>query len=399
MTAGQHDASTSAIGYLYQVNWCLLELLRKAPNRPDSAISLELYDDVSWEENGTPQELLQTKHHLKSNIGLSDKDADIWKTIQVWMDVANPKDPYGPQLVLVSTSIAKDGSAAFALRKDSRDTAKALQLLEQAAKTSKSESTQKVRERYLTLTEAERRVFVSRITVVDGEVSAQDLDDELAQLLYYTLPLGHEKLFLAQLWHWWAQVSLDMLNRNRRSVSAREARQFIGDLRSQFNDDNLPTMVEIADVDEDTVVPIYDSRPFVHQLRWVACNTTNLRKAIVDYHRAITQTTEWLTEDLIGLHELQRFEDNLRDEWSRAWADMREDLGSDADEATKIEVGKKLLRKLRDSTFITVRERYNDQFFSRGKRHELADRGDIGWHPDFQTRLEALLSKVTTAQA
>jgi hypothetical protein len=41
---------------------------------------------------------------------------------------------------------------------------------------------------------------------------------------------------------------------------------------------------------------------------------------------------------------------------------------------------------LRDSTAVTVRSRYTDPFFARGKRHELADDGPVGWHPEFQAK-------------
>jgi hypothetical protein len=39
MPSGKHSAATSALGYQYQTDWCLLELLRRAPELPDAAIS------------------------------------------------------------------------------------------------------------------------------------------------------------------------------------------------------------------------------------------------------------------------------------------------------------------------------------------------------------------------
>jgi hypothetical protein len=51
MTAGQHNASASAVGYLYQVNWALIELLESAPTKPDQAISLvglPRFDGQGW---------------------------------------------------------------------------------------------------------------------------------------------------------------------------------------------------------------------------------------------------------------------------------------------------------------------------------------------------------------
>ncbi len=52
---------------------------------------------------------------------------------------------------------------------------------------------------------------------------------------------------------------------------------------------------------------------------------------------------------------------------------------------------RRLLRGLLDATAVRVRARYDDAFFARGKRHELADAGHIGWHMDFKDRVEALL--------
>lgn len=397
MPAGQHSASASAVGYLYQVNWCLVDLLERAPAKPDQAISLETHDDVAWEVSGSPVELLQAKHHVGVSAGLADKDSDIWKTLLVWMNTAQPTDPEGPVLVLVTTSIAQPDTAAYALRSDVRDTSTAVIRLTDTARSSSAENTKKARERFLTLTEAERRTFLARMVVKDGAPTADDLDERLARILWHVLPNGHQEMFLSMVWRWWASVALDMLRGRRTAMSAGEAHAAISYARDQFSEDNLPTTIELADVDESYVIATHGEDVFVHQMRWVACNEINLRKAIVDYYRAVAQATKWLTEDLIGMHELEKFEDNLRDEWQRVFADMVEDLGPDADETAKITAGKELLRRLRDSTFVNVRLRYNDPFFARGRRHILADRGNIGWHPDFQSRLESLLGVASPA--
>jgi hypothetical protein len=399
MPAGQHDASASAIGYLYQVNWCLVELLRCAPDRPDQAISLETHDDVAWEESGSPVELLQTKHHVGVSAGLGDKETDIWRTLLVWMNTAQPTDPQGPALVLVTTSVAQPGTAAYALRRDVQDTATAVIRLSDAARSSNAENTRRARERFLALSEAERHIFLTRAVVVDGAPGVENLTENLARILWSVLPHQNEELFLSMVWRWWAAVALDMLRRRRPVVSVGEARAEISRIRDQFSEDNLPTTVELSDVDENSVIAVHGEDIFVQQMRWVACNEVNLRKAIVDYYRAVTQATRWLTEDLIGMHELQRFEDNLRDEWGRVFADMVEDLDLDADEDAKVAAGKDLLRRLRDSTAVNVRPRYNDAFFARGRRHVLADRREIGWHPDFQARLERLLRVGTSSGA
>lgn len=191
--------------------------------------------------------------------------------------------------------------------------------------------------------------------MADGALGVDDLDEKLRKLLWAALPNANQDLYLSMVWKWWAGVALDMLRGRRRMVGAGEAQAMLSHLRDQFSDDNLPTTVELADVDENHVVAMHADSVFVHQMRWVACNEVNLRKAIVGYYRAVAQATKRITEDLIGLHELGKFEDNLRDEWDRAFADMVEDLGLDADEDAKIAADKALLRTLRDSTSVNVR--------------------------------------------
>jgi hypothetical protein len=389
----QHSAAPSALGYQYQTSWCLLELLRRAPDRPDEAISLELHDDVAWDDHGSATELLQLKHHHNPGGNLGDKSVDLWKTLQVWLHNGNPADPQGPILSLVTTSEAAAESAAASLRAGSgRDTELARALLENAATTSTSQETATSRAHFLDLSPAERQAFLSRVYVADSAAPIEDVDAEVRRLLWWALPQGQSDTFMSLVWRWWASVSLDMLRRRRTSVDAGEAHSAIDSIRDQFSNDTLPTLIELDDIDEDDLALIHESRTFVQQMRWVSFGARNLRRAIVDYHRAVTQTTDWLDRDLIGLAELRRFELNLRDEWERVFEDMVEDLPANVDDKTKARAGLELLRTLRESTAVTVRTRYNDPFFARGKRHELADIGAIGWHPDFQARLEQLLA-------
>ncbi|MFB7178578.1 hypothetical protein ACFCYI_12830 [Streptomyces sp. NPDC056257] len=137
MASSTHEASASALGYLFQAQLALLELLRGQEDRPDGAISLKLHDDVAWEEAGRPVELLQVKHHIRSVRSLGDKDDDVWRTIQSWMDTHRPGDEHGPTLTLVTTQLARPGTAMAALTVPNPAPAEALKLLVAAAQESK----------------------------------------------------------------------------------------------------------------------------------------------------------------------------------------------------------------------------------------------------------------------
>ena len=334
-----HSAAASAAGYQYQTWWSLLEMLRNGPDRPDATLIIEMHDDVAWEENGTPTELLQTKHHQVTSRTLTDMGDDIWRSLQVWMDTATPSDPAGPLLHLVSTDQAPDSSAAYALRPESRDVPAAIARLMRAAETSTSATTDRARAHFLRLGEAGRQTFVERIWVLDGAPHLEDVDARVRRELTWLLPKGHEDLFMNILWGWWDAQAVGMLRGKRTGVGVAEVYQKVNDLRDQFTQDRLPTLVELRDVDVDGVFASYRHRPFVAQLGWINWPPLNLQKAVVDYFRAYTQTARWVTEDLIGLDELQRFEDELVDEWQREFEFMQIDLGDTATEEEKQRAG------------------------------------------------------------
>ncbi|MFJ1709577.1 ABC-three component system protein [Kitasatospora sp. NPDC088346] len=388
MASSTHEASSSALGYLFQAQLALLELLRGAEERPDGAISLELHDDVAWEADGRPVDLLQVKHHIRGVRTLGDKDDDVWRTVQSWMDTHDPGDADGPWLTLMTTQQARPGSAMAALRLEGRDPVAALDLLTAAAKESEAKGTKGARERFLELPVPERAVFVRRMRVVDSSPTIDDVDGAVRTRLRAGLPQGHEDPFMRQLWAWWHEQTVEMLQKRRTSVSVDRLMASVSRIRDDYTAGRLPTLVDRGDFPAEAEEELADAC-FVHQLQWVGA-ARQLNKAMVDYYRAYQQTVEWLEDDLVGIDELAQFEGNLSDEWGREFDWMLDDLGEDATDAERERAGRELLRKTLDQTRYQIRERYDEAFFARGKHHELADRGRIGWHPDFEERVTAL---------
>lgn len=407
-----HNAAASAAGYLFQTNWALVELMRKASSRPDQAISIELHDDVAWTDEtdeGDARELLQIKLHTTARAaGLGDKAVDIWKTLKVWMDRSDAADPQGPDLALITTSVASPGTAAFVLcpsdsdNERTRDVAAAVQLLVRAAKEATNTETEASRGQFLKLGAVGRRHLINRVRVLDGALQPQDLDKALRELLAYGLPSHHQSVdrFVAQIWLWWAQMAVSMLAGKRAVVGVSEVFSFVRELRDTYTTENLPTTVSLSSVSEENIAVYSDSR-FVEQLKLVDYSGRSLRNSIVDYHRAITQETDWLCDSLLGRRELQNFQEELRIEWEREFDDMVYDLDVanlppvEAEKA-KSRAGRQLLNYLLKSTAVTVRAHYSEGFYARGKRHELAGHTDanqrIGWHPDFMDRIDELVS-------
>ncbi len=388
-----HSAAPSALGYQHQTWWALLELLRLGDTRPDAAISLELFDDVAWEEGGNATQLLQIKHHLKGQRTLTDASADLWSTLKVWMDTAAPADPDGPQLILVTTQTAAEGSALAALRSDTRDEDFALSGLVMAALDLESTRTRQARREFLALGPADQQAFISRIHVLDGSPRIDDVPKLVRSELHWALPRGHEDDYLAMVWRWWDEQALAMLQGGQRSVDVAAAHAAVAGIRDGFTRAMLPTSVELDDVDSHAVAEAYAGYPFVEQMHWIAYPPRNLRSAIVDYYRAHTQIVHWLDHAHLSRHELVRFQRELLDAWACEFEWMEQEIGPEADEATKQQAGAQLLRQLMGKPGAFLSRRYHDAYFGRGQHHILADEGRMGWHADFQEKYNQLLAQ------
>src|ERR1700733_1730956 len=135
-----HDASPSATGYLFQCRYALLIGIQAIETSPNIAISIEKFDDVAFESNGDPLQLIQTKHHIAKSGSLTNASPDIWGTLFIWMKrvAEDIEEPFRTKFVLFTTAVAPQHSAAAHLRPNSRNEAEADKQLFKTASTSKN---------------------------------------------------------------------------------------------------------------------------------------------------------------------------------------------------------------------------------------------------------------------
>jgi hypothetical protein len=386
-----HSAAPSILGYAYQIRSGLLELLRAKNTRPDMLLSIEMHDDIAWEDSkGEVAALLQYKLHQNVEGHLSDYSDDLWRTLKVWLDRPQPADPQGPELWMVTTAVAKHGSIAATLRAgETRNEVAALEALEHVAKKSKDKETRKSRDAFMKLTAAERSTFVSRIYIADASGDLAAVEDEVANELRAAAPYDHVEAYLEMVWGWWNHESLRHLQDLRGPIGVQEMLKALTRIRDGFTDNRLPDLVPRTAIDLPKVMTAHAERLYVHQLRRVEVPDRTLAKAVMDYERAYLQADKWVGYNLVDFAKLEAFSEDLLDEWERAWDFMCDELPAGANDDDKKRAGRKLLRTLEDSA--AAIEGFDDAFFARGQRHALADDRRLGWHPDFQAHLEEFL--------
>lgn len=393
--AERFSASDSMVGYLFQVRLALLWALRKAATNSDFSITLETLDDVVFESDGEPIELLQAKHHKASRAAsLTDGSVDIWKTFRIWL-TAHKAQQTGTQtsLVLITTSHCGAGSAASMLKVNTaRDEKAALTLLKSTAQTSESKTNAEAYLLFLTLSDAEQLAFLSQVAIIDSSPSVTGLEAELSYELRHWVNKAVAAYAISILEGWWFSRVVRQLTseENAFPVLGTEIEAKVDDIREQFKSDNLPIDEELLAIQFDEVtVAAYSGYDFVQQVKLVTDNQTRLRSAVADYFRAYTQRSAWLRKDLLQIDELERYEAELFEAWELQFARMEDELGSEPTNSASVKAGSKMLGWAESEANISVRAGIKTHWVCRGTLHQMADRRLVGWHPQFDALLDA----------
>jgi len=391
----QFSAAPQALGYLYQARHALHLLLTE---EEETALSIERFDDVAFEKDGTPQELLQLKHHLGSGAPLTDASSDLWKTIRVWSTqyLCRQLEPATSKLSIITTSQAPDDSIAALLRPDSqRNPAMASIRLSEVASGSTNKNLQPAFDAFQALSKQDREMLVASIYVLDGSPNIIDTGSKIKRRLELTVRKEHVDGLYERLEGWWfekvvrhlAGSSIDPIRRD-------EVLSKVLDIADGYKPDALP--IDFLDAEPATVPdPDADNRMFVRQLRAITVRNKRIENAIRDYYRAYEQRSRWVREDLIVGDELERYERRLIDEWERLCLAIldREDI-PDTDEEEIQRCGRLIYEWMEFTANFPIRPLVTEPYVMRGSYHILAneDKPRVWWHPKFLERLQVLLA-------
>ena len=395
------SAADSALGYLYQVRVALLWSLRRARAGADFIVSLETLDDVTFESlqatGPKADELLQTKHHRKSEASLSDASADLWKSLRIWFEGhAKNTIPSGTALYLLTTGAAPKDSAAWSLRSDgARDVEKALQKLETVTRTSDSQANAPAYQAFSAVSGAARRAILDNVVVLDRAPGILTIDDELREQVHFSAATKHLDAFLQRLEGWWLRRVIKQVSAvpQPAGILSDEIEAEMTELREQFKQDNLPVDDDLLQFTlDDETHAAHEGYQFVHQLKMIEATKTRVAAAIRDFYRAFEQRSRWLREDLLLVGDLSRYERKLVEEWELVFEGAKNEIEATAAESAKRKAARSILAWAEKAT-IPIRPGVTEPFVVRGSFHMLADEKPprIGWHPDFHDRLAEIL--------
>jgi len=385
-------AGASATGYLYQCRYALCMLIDRL-NVSDlgAELSVEKFDDISFEQNGTPVELIQTKHHKHSAPDLSDSSPDLWKTLRVWAEGLKFGRFQLPQtnLIIVTTATCEAGSAAEHLRPGvGRDPKKALRLINTARRHMTGATLAPARKAFKDLSRPEQELLVSSITVIDASPDINATTSTIRTALGRPVNSDHMPAFIERLEGWWfGQLITRLSGAVTAPIRATELDTHIDQLRESFRLDALPIDYATGPP-PDIGFPINNSSRFVRQLALIGMLPQRLALAITDYQRAYAQRSRWLRDNLLMAGHLDTYDEQLVADWLWRFQSMEQEAQAITDDSALERFGRLLYEALL-VTPRTIRTNCTEVYVGRGSYHCLADltKPRVGWHRDYMTRI------------
>lgn len=387
----KHSAAQSMQGYLFQCRFALLEVLKRFPNNPSISLTIETLDDVVFENDGTPIEIIQVKHHVNQKADLTDASVDLWKTIGIWIDLYESKKiTIDSAFVMITTSEAPANSAAYFLKSSSHNLDTSIQKLTQTSQTSTNQKTKTIREAFLALSDDNRKELLQNAYIIDCVPQCDDIEQDLQRELWTACPRNKLGVFLSYLEGWWFQRVIKSLSTdNLRTILGEELEAKLNELRESFKSESLPIHDDLKTAIVDC--ELYKDFAFVQQLRLIEVGAKRISIAANNYYRAFEQRSRWMREELLLIGDIEEYERRLVEEWETYFETMKDELGVTAAEQEKIKAAQKLYGWAEKEANFSIKDKCTELFITRGSYQILSDKMVVGWHLEFQSRLEKLL--------
>lgn len=389
---GMHNAAGQMLGYLYQMRYALNLLMES----DDSSyqLSIEKFDDIAFDADGMPVQLIQTKHH-STPASLTDSSTDLWRTLNVWFDTI--RNDVGlldhTDFVIITTAKTPSDSVAELIQQGYYQ--KALEKLTSVARKSENQINLRFYSKFKTIENSILCRLVKRIRIISSSLDIIDVGKKIQKQIRYSCKPECIRMVTERIEGWWFQECAKALSSaNPVIATQRQLHAKINEITRQYSDENLP--IEFWDLDkvEEGELDPRD-RIFLEQLRLLQYQRRTLCLAIQDYYRASKQRSSWLRQGLVYANELDTYEHRLNGAWEHAFAGMEEDLKiyKNPTEQEKIKAGKVLYDKVMNQD-IRIRSGVDASYVMHGTYHHLANSLTIGWHADFVEKLKHLLEGV-----
>ena len=388
------SAKEPSLGYIYQIKFALLMLLNNAKELENPKVRIENLDDVDIHDIKKTN-LYQTKLHIKNKANLTDSSSDFWKTIRIWCEHISQGNVELDKTLfnLITTSEVPETSILFNFTKETllpNEIDNLIIELDKIALHSSSQTNKKAYEAFLELEVETKKEFIRNIRISDNSIDIKEIDSKIkSELIFSTYPSRLDALFEI-LEGWWLKKSIQNLTDEINAIELDELLLKIANIADSLKSDNLPNhfpeQIEVTDDDVNTM----QAKSFIKQLEIVQINIKSraVKRAISDFRRAFDQRSKWLRLQLLNPDEEEDYDKKLEDYWRNIFDIMCDDT-EDKSSAELKKLGKDFYidQFAKTCPQIKIREKFNEDYLTRGSYQMLSDAKKIGWHPNFKEEI------------
>ncbi|CAD5277567.1 MULTISPECIES: ABC-three component system protein [unclassified Imperialibacter] len=391
----EHSAAGSFAGYLYQIER-VLYWVSKSDVR---LVALETEDDVVAQFSGSsnPKKILeQAKHSLSDKIPYSNRSVDLWKSLSIWVSqVMDSEYDHSKDYYSLVSSKSMSSSRLIKRIVDSKSDPIIFEtcvdeLLDIA--NSPSTSIKEFTDTVLLCPRKDLESLLKKVEIHDQTETANT--KQLKEFLRLNLSIGKnvpiEAVFRALIGFVTEQIM----------TKWRLGEDFVIERDSIVNETNrLIVLYHNKSFIEKTVesIPISDAAIeserqslFVEQLRLIEGEDQEILNAINNFLRAEAEKSRFAVEGEILPSAFQNYYDDLKQKWFSVFKPKKR-LGSGKDRLE--DVGYDIYYST-----ISYKGKLNGQepqqtYTHEGAYHFLANRLEIGWHPNWSellAQIEAL---------
>ncbi|WP_034893811.1 ABC-three component system protein [Gillisia sp. Hel_I_29] len=393
-TITDFSAKEPSLGYFYQIKYALLVLLSHSKELDNPKVRIENLDDIEIEDINTLQ-LLQTKLHIKNKANLTDSSVDFWKTVRIWSEYINTGtiDLDSTIFNLITTEEIPESSVLHKFKKKitlDSEVLEVIKVLDRIAIESTNKTNEKAYLAYQSLSLENKKNLIKRIRILDNSIAITEINDKIKKELIFSTYPSTIDAFLEILEGWWFAKSIENLTSQIDSISSSELQLKIANISDSFQADNLPNHfpVQLEITDED--VESLKERNFLKQLELIKikANSRTLKRAISDFRRAFEQRSKWLRLHLLNPDEEEQYDVKLFNYWKNIF-DIMCDEAEEKSIEELIDLGKGFYVEqfAKSCPQIKIREKFNEDYLTRGSYQMLADSKKIGWHPNYKEDL------------
>ncbi len=347
---------------------------------PDAHVGLEHADDISVHSADGSTLVEQCKSALKTN-PITDWSVDLWKTFHLWIDNANAGvfHAENTEFQLYVTPI-KAGKLVQSLSDVTSD-AEIQAIVDQIAKKqSEMPSSHKCAEHIDAFLAVEKELLFEIIR--SFKLISTDADPLSPIFAHLDATVSYEVAEAA------CRYGIgDAMNRIEKSIKAEEeplisAKDFRTAFKAFINKyDATSVLHSLSDQPEDEVIQntLSQAPPFVRQLKLIDASIEMTTRAASDLLRSSADRTHWAEKGLVFEDSVEEYNDGLK----RRFNNIRDEVGITLETLAASAKGKLIYTRCCADTPIPLQGRVVPQHFMPGSLNDLADRIQIGWHPDY----------------